>query len=80
MKQSLIHNPMYIYLMILTITVSGGLHVWQTLFDNFAVKVVHLEGHHVGRSSRSGKFRAFWPCWWSTCFRTGQLKSASTSD
>ncbi len=39
---------MYIYLMVLTITVSGGLHVWQTLFDNFAVNVVHLEGHHVG--------------------------------
>ncbi|EMS79659.1 MFS transporter [Desulfotignum phosphitoxidans] len=48
MKQALIHNPMYIYLMVLTITVSGGLHVWQTLFDNFAVNVVHLEGHHVG--------------------------------
>ncbi|MEX1302859.1 MAG: MFS transporter, partial [Desulfotignum sp.] len=48
MKRSLIHNPMYIYLMVLTITVSGGLHVWQTLFDNFAVKVVHLEGQHVG--------------------------------
>ena len=48
MKRSLIHNPMYVYLMVLTITVSGGLHVWQTLFDNFAVKVVHLDGHHVG--------------------------------
>lgn len=48
MKRSLIHNPMYLYLMVLTITVSGGLHVWQTLFDNFAVKVVHLDGHHVG--------------------------------
>jgi hypothetical protein len=48
MKQPLIHNPMYIYLMVLTITVSGGLHVWQTLFDNFAVTVVDLEGHHVG--------------------------------
>ncbi|MDT8377731.1 MAG: MFS transporter [Desulfotignum sp.] len=48
MKQSMIHNPMYIYLMVLTITVSGGLHVWQTLFDNFAVNVVHLDGHHVG--------------------------------
>jgi len=48
MKRSLIHNPMYLYLMVLTITVSGGLHVWQTLFDNFAVKMVHLDGHHVG--------------------------------
>jgi hypothetical protein len=48
MKQPLTHNPMYIYLMVLTITVSGGLHVWQTLFDNFAVTVVHLDGHHVG--------------------------------
>jgi hypothetical protein len=48
MKKPLIHNPMYIYLMVLTITVSGGLHLWQTLFDNFAVNVVHLEGQHVG--------------------------------
>jgi hypothetical protein len=48
MKDDLIHHPMYIYLMVLTITVSGGLHVWQTLFDNFAVNVVHLGGHHVG--------------------------------
>lgn len=48
MKDGLIHHPMYIYLMVLTITVSGGLHVWQTLFDNFAVHVVHLDGHHVG--------------------------------
>ncbi len=48
MQKKLIHNPMYIFLLVLTITVSGGLHVWQTLFDNFAVTVVHLEGHHVG--------------------------------
>jgi len=48
MTKQLIRNPMYRYLLVLTITVSGGLHIWQTLFDNFAVTVVHLEGHHVG--------------------------------
>ncbi|MCF8091158.1 MAG: MFS transporter [Desulfotignum sp.] len=48
MKKPLFHNPMYIYLMVLTITVSGGFHVWQTLFDNFAVNVVNLDGQHVG--------------------------------
>ena len=39
---------MYIYLLVLTIAVSGGLHVWRTLFDNFAVNVIHLDGHHIG--------------------------------
>ena len=48
MKKELIRNPMYIYLMVLTIAVSAGLHVWRTLFDNFAVNVVNLDGHHIG--------------------------------
>lgn len=39
---------MYLFLMILTISASGGLQVWRTLFDNFAVNVIGLDGHHIG--------------------------------
>jgi len=39
---------MYIYLMLLIIASTAGLHVWRTLFDNFAVNVIHLDGGHVG--------------------------------
>lgn len=39
---------MYIYLLVLTIAVTGGLQIWRTLFDNFAVNVVQLDGHHIG--------------------------------
>ena len=48
MNRNFSRNPMYIYLLVLTIAVSGGLHVWRTLFDNFAVNVIHLDGHHIG--------------------------------
>ncbi len=41
-------NKMYVYLMVLTICSTMGLHGWRTLFDNFAVNVVHLDGHHIG--------------------------------
>lgn len=41
-------NPMYGYLLLLTICSTAGLHVWRTLFDNFAVNVVNLDGSHVG--------------------------------
>lgn len=41
-------NPMYLYLMVLTICSTVGLHAWRTLFDNFAVNIVHLEGYHIG--------------------------------
>ncbi|MCB2218381.1 MFS transporter [Desulfofustis glycolicus] len=41
------HN-MYIFLLVLTICNTAGLQVWQTLFDNFAVNIVHLEGQHIG--------------------------------
>ena len=41
-------NPMYRYLTVLTICSMGGLQAWQTLFNNFAVEVVGLEGNHVG--------------------------------
>jgi hypothetical protein len=40
--------PMYRYLMILTISSAVGLQAWRTLFDNFAVIAVGLDGEHVG--------------------------------
>lgn len=41
-------NRMYLFLMVLTITATAGLQVWRTLFDNFAVNVVGLDGQHIG--------------------------------
>jgi len=41
-------NPMYGYLLLLTVCSTAGLHVWRTLFDNFAVHIVNLNGAHVG--------------------------------
>jgi hypothetical protein len=41
-------NPMYRYLMVLTISSAIGLQAWRTLFDNFAVRIVGLNGDHVG--------------------------------
>ena len=39
---------MYGYLLLLTVCSTAGLHVWRTLFDNFAVHIVNLNGAHVG--------------------------------
>lgn len=39
---------MYFFLMVLTICATAGLHIWRTLFDNFAVHIVYLDGYHVG--------------------------------
>jgi hypothetical protein len=41
-------DPMYRYLLVLTICATGGLQVWITLFNNFAVEMASLKGHHVG--------------------------------
>ncbi len=41
-------DPMYRYLIALTIASSVGLQTWRTLFDNFAVNVVGLDGGHIG--------------------------------
>ncbi|MCP4106359.1 MAG: MFS transporter [Desulfobacteraceae bacterium] len=41
-------NPMYRYLMVLTISTAAGLQAWRTLFDNFAVNIVGLNGNHIG--------------------------------
>ena len=39
---------MYRFLMVLTITSTIGLQAWRTLFDNFAIRVVGLNGDQVG--------------------------------
>jgi hypothetical protein len=39
---------MYSYLIVLTICSTAGLQCWQTLFDNFSVNVVGLDGNHIG--------------------------------
>jgi hypothetical protein len=41
-------NPMYLYLIVLTICSTIGLQVWRTLFNNFAVEIAGLNGSHVG--------------------------------
>jgi hypothetical protein len=41
-------NPMYLFLIVLTIGSSMGLQVWQTLFNNFAVDIAGLSGNHIG--------------------------------
>lgn len=42
------NNKMYLYLMVLTTCSTAGLNVWRTLFDNFAVHIVNLDGSHIG--------------------------------
>jgi len=41
-------RPMYRFLLVLTICSTMGLQAWRTLFDNFSVNVVGLEGNTVG--------------------------------
>ena len=41
-------NPMYSFLIVLTISSTIGLQVWQTLINNFAVEAAHLDGSHIG--------------------------------
>jgi predicted MFS family arabinose efflux permease len=41
-------NPMFWYLVVLTISSTAGLQTWTTLFNNFAVDVAGLQGNHVG--------------------------------
>ncbi|MFZ5981382.1 MAG: MFS transporter [Candidatus Zixiibacteriota bacterium] len=39
---------MYRFLMLLTVCSAVGLQTWRTLFDNFSVNVVGLDGEHIG--------------------------------
>ena len=41
-------SPMYLFLVVLTISSSLGLQAWHTMFNNFAVEVAGLTGKHVG--------------------------------
>jgi hypothetical protein len=41
-------DPMYRYLIVLTVASTLGLQGWRTLFNNFAVEVVGLNGSQVG--------------------------------
>jgi hypothetical protein len=41
-------NPMYRFLILLSIAAAAGLQAWQTLFNNFAVEAASLEGYHIG--------------------------------
>jgi hypothetical protein len=42
------NNPMYRFLILLSIAAAVGLQAWQTLFNNFAVEAASLEGYHIG--------------------------------
>lgn len=41
-------NPMYLFLVVLTIASTAGLQAWTTLFNNFAVEVAQLDGDGIG--------------------------------
>jgi hypothetical protein len=45
---SIKRNPMFVYLVVLTIGSTVGLQTWTTLFNNFAVDIAKLGGNHVG--------------------------------
>jgi predicted MFS family arabinose efflux permease len=45
---SIKRNPMFVYLVVLTISSTVGLQTWSTLFNNFAVDIAHLGGNQVG--------------------------------
>lgn len=41
-------NPMYWYLLLLTIAITAGFQAWRTLFNNYAVDFVGINGFQVG--------------------------------
>ena len=48
MDRTVKQDPMYRYLMVLTVASTLGLQGWRTLFNNFAVEVAGLNGSQVG--------------------------------
>ena len=50
---------MYIYLMLLVVASTAGLQIWRSIFDNFAVNVIHLDGGHVGVLQSVREFPGF---------------------
>jgi predicted MFS family arabinose efflux permease len=47
-KDSIRHDVMFRYLVVLTIASFAGFQTWRTLFNNFAVEIAHLDGYHIG--------------------------------
>jgi len=45
---SIKQKSIYRFLIVLTISSTIGLQAWRTLFNNFAVEIVNLEGNHIG--------------------------------
>ena len=45
---SITRDPMYRFLMVLTVSSTMGLQAWRTLFDNFSVNVVGIDGNQMG--------------------------------
>jgi len=41
-------QPMFLYLIVLSIASSAGLEAWLSMFNNFAVEVAGLAGNHIG--------------------------------
>jgi len=48
MNKAVRHDPMYRYLLVLTVASALGLQGWRTLFNNFAVEIAGLDGSQVG--------------------------------
>ena len=48
MDSRITQDPMYRYLLVLTVASALGLQGWRTLFNNFAVEVAGLDGSQVG--------------------------------
>ncbi|WP_066628014.1 MFS transporter [Labilibacter marinus] len=48
MYKELRKNPMYTYLLLLSITIVAGLQAWRTIFNNFAVDEVGISGFQIG--------------------------------
>ena len=46
--KNITQDPMFRFLAILSIAATVGLQAWRTLFNNFAVEIVHLDGNHIG--------------------------------
>jgi hypothetical protein len=46
--EALKKDPTYRFLMVLTVAAYVGLQGWQTLFNNFGVEIVRLEGNQMG--------------------------------
>jgi len=42
------NNPMYIFLLLLTVATIIGFHAWRTMFNNFSVEVTNINGLQMG--------------------------------